>query len=53
MGVLSWAFLNQPSDSIVLFALLISIPLLVLLFGTDCNSSRLACRSLVAPHRTR
>ena len=27
MGVLSWAFLNQPSDSIVLFALLISIPL--------------------------
>lgn len=27
MGVLSWALLNQPSDSIVLFALLISIPL--------------------------
>ncbi len=27
MAVLSWVFLNQPSNSIVLFALLISIPL--------------------------
>ena len=27
MGVLSWVFLNQPSSSIVLFALFISIPL--------------------------